>query len=122
MNHGDRILDHIHLLAQFFAARCADRSTLDELSAVAANREKWKSAHGLFQKIRAKTLEAEGRRDSVMTAQYRFEEACAKTLYNLSYSSAPFDADSPYWIVPTALALAEKLGVPPAEITSRIAV
>ena len=53
-------------------------------------------AHALFRSIRTKTLEAERTKDAVLTAQYLFEEICAKTLYNMSISSAPFDPDSPY--------------------------
>jgi len=45
-----------------------------------------------------------------------FEEICAKTLYNLSGAPAPFDPDSPYWIVPNAFALARRVGIEPAEI------
>ena len=45
-----------------------------------------------------------------------YEEACAKTIYNLSNSSAPFDADSPYCIVPNAFALARHLGVDPKNV------
>ena len=44
-----------------------------------------------------------------------FEEVCAKTLYNLCGSRAPFDPDSPYWIVPNAFALARALGIPGAK-------
>ncbi len=32
-----------------------------------------------------------------------FIEICYKTLYNLVYPSDPFDADSPYYIIPIAL-------------------
>ena len=39
---------------------------------------------------------AERNGDQVLEAQYLFEEACAKALFNLSYPSAPFDPDSPY--------------------------
>jgi hypothetical protein len=51
-----------------------------------------------------------------------FEESCAKTLYNLSGESAPFDADSPYWIVPSAFALARRVGIDDSEILAVVAV
>ena len=51
-----------------------------------------------------------------LEAQYIFEEVCAKTLYNLANAAAPFDADSPYWIVPNAIALARLLNIDDAEV------
>ena len=41
---------------------------------------------------------------------------------NLSGSSAPFDADSPYWIVPNAFALARRIGVDDADVLAVVAV
>jgi hypothetical protein len=93
-------------LIGLFAERTSDRSTLDELSQMAGDRGKWHRGHDLFQRIRHKTLGANRSGDKKLEAQYAFEEACAKTLYNLSGRSAPFDPDSPYWIVPNALSTA----------------
>ena len=45
-----------------------------------------------------------------------FEEAIAKTLHNLTRSDAPFDPDSPYWVLKNALALAKALKIEPAKI------
>src|SRR6185503_4671314 len=109
-------------LIELFAARCKDRGTLDELGAMAADRGRWSKAPGLFDRIRQKTLVAERGGDQTLTAQYLFEEICAKTLYNLSGSSAPFDADSPYWIVPNAFTLARRIGVDDSEVLSVVAV
>jgi hypothetical protein len=78
------------------------------------------SAHGLFQRIRQKTLVAERDRNDQAVAQFHFEEACAKTIYNFSGGAAPFDADSPYWIVPRALAFARAIGLSEIEVTSRV--
>jgi hypothetical protein len=61
-------------------------------------------------------LKAERTGNSNGAAQYRFEEVCAKTLYNPSGASAPFDLDSPYWIVPNAMAFARRVGIPEAEV------
>src|SRR5215469_5049601 len=107
---GITITEAIRHLALIFADRSADRSTLDELHQMAGDPGSWHKAHDLFNRIRKKTLDAE-RRDAELIVQYLFEEACAKTLYNLSRSAAPFDPDSPYWIVPIALATARHLGV-----------
>ena len=111
MNRGGSIIEHLMRLLAVLSVHCQDRSTLDALSRIAGDRERWPEAHDLFQRIREKTLDAEQRSDASLSAQYLFEEICAKTLYNLSHSPAPFDSDSPYWIVPSALALARALEI-----------
>jgi len=103
-------------LLDLFARRCAERETLDELAAMVADQRQWTKGHAVFDRIRRKTLLAERGGDTVLEAQYLFEEVCAKTLYNLSGAPAPFDPDSPYWIVPNAFALARRVGIEPAEI------
>ena len=50
-------------------------------------------------------------KDKILESQYLFEESCAKTLYNLSGEPAPFDAHSPYWIIPNALIAARLRGI-----------
>ena len=122
MKRGGRIVTDVEKLIELFAERCKDRETLDELRAMAADHSRWSKAHGLFDRIRRKTLVAERAGDQTLTAQYLFEEICAKTLYNLSGSSAPFDADSPYWIVPNAFALARRIGVEASEVLAVVAV
>jgi hypothetical protein len=81
----------------------------------------WTKGHDLFDRIRRKTLVAERNADARGLAQYLFEEVCAKTLYNLAGASAPFDPDSPYWIVPNAFALARRLGFPDSDVVSIVA-
>ncbi len=76
----------------------------------------WRKANDLYLRIRHKTLAAEKSRDELASSQYVFEEACAKTLHNMCGESAPFDADSPYWIVPSALSLARCMGIAESEI------
>jgi hypothetical protein len=115
------MLDEMKRLIEVFAARSHDRSTLDELHRMIGDRRTWHKAHDLFQRIRQKTLAAERRKDQLADCQYLFEEVCAKTLYNLSGRPAPFDADSPYWIVPNALSLARRLNIDESEITKIVA-
>ena len=103
-------------LVETFSTRVEDRSTLDELHRMIGDDRSWHKAHELFDRIRNKTLAAD-RSNTRAVAQYCFEEACAKTLYNLSDTNAPFDEDSPYWIVPDALRLARRLGIDETEIT-----
>ncbi|NUO76220.1 MAG: hypothetical protein HOQ32_09420 [Lysobacter sp.] len=102
----------IQKFVRLFLAHCSDRESLLTIEAMAGDRDRWREGHKLFQQIRSKTLLADRAGDRLKVAQYVFEEVCAKTLYNLSGSPAPFDKDAPDWIRPNALALAEALGIP----------
>ena len=104
-------------LVRFFLPHCTERSTLLELEEMAADRQRWRYAHELFHRIRDKTLAANATPDRRLRYQYSFEEICAKTLYNLSGHVPggewpfPFDRDSPSWVMPNAVGLAQELGV-----------
>jgi len=115
------IASHIRALAELFATACGDAETLSELSRMASDYRSWSKAHALFDRIRRKTIKAEKARDKLLLAQYFFEESCAKTMYNLSNSSAPFDGDSPYWVIPAALVLAQRLSIDVQKIVAVIA-
>jgi hypothetical protein len=95
----------------FFEGRCEDKDTLRKLITLANDRSRRKEAHALFSEIRQKTLAAEKRNDQLALAQHNFEEICAKTLYNITLGPAPFDADSPFWVLPLALELGQTLGI-----------
>jgi len=84
------------------------------------NRTQWRKGHDLFDRIRNKTLSAERKGEHVLEAQYLFEEACAKTLYNLSGEPAPFDRDVPFKIIPTAFGLARSLNIDDSEVVRTI--
>lgn len=103
-------------MIELFAPHCEDRSTLDELHRMIDDQRSWPRAHDLFSRIRRKTLEAESRGDAQADCQYLFEEICAKTIFNLTDTDAPFDEDSPDWVVPNALSLARKLGIDESEV------
>jgi hypothetical protein len=98
LHQGKTIPEAMKRLIELFAAHSADRATLDELHQMASDRGTWNRAHDLFQRIRKRSLHAYHIGDMKLKAQLGFEEACAKTLYNLSGHPAPFDSDSPYWI------------------------
>jgi hypothetical protein len=115
------MLDAMKRFIEMFASRTTDRTTLDELQQMIADRGTWHQANDLFQRIRRKTLDAARRGDVRLEAQYCFEEVCAKTLYNLTGRPAPFDMDSPYWIIPNALATARHLEIDATEIVAVIA-
>jgi hypothetical protein len=116
MNYRGAITKDMSRLLALLSSRCTDRETIDWLQHAASDRGKWHDAHGIFNHIRSKFLKAEHTGNANGAAQYRFEEACAKTLYNLSGAAAPFDSDSPYWIVPNAMAFARRVGLPEAEV------
>jgi len=121
MNHGEKVLDDMDGLVRLFSPHCNERETLDQLYTMIGDRKSWSKAHDLFDRIRRKTLKAEHGRDDVRACQYLFEEICAKTLYNLSGESAPFDADSPYWVIPNAIAFARRLGLSDADVIKVVA-
>jgi hypothetical protein len=116
MNYRGAITADIERMLVLFSAHCVDRDTIDELIEVVRDPSTWRKAHNLFQKIRKKTLTANSSKNMEIEAQYLFEEICAKVLYNLSGDPAPFDADSPYWLVPNAIAFGRHAGVSESEV------
>lgn len=121
MKGGGQIQDHLQALVRLLAPRCSDRTTMDALAKVIPDESSWPRAHDLFDSIRQKTLSIEHSRQTKPASQYLFEEICAKTLFNLSLPDAPFDADSPYWVVPLAIALARDVGLSDAQIIAIVA-
>lgn len=120
MNYGGDIIRGIQELCELFAFRCQDRATLDALKEAAAERARWHEGRALFHVARDKFLKLAGD-DAGLRAQFRFEEICGKTLYNLTGQPAPFDADSPYWVVPNALKLARELGISDSDVARIVA-
>ena len=121
MNYGGKVLDDMDGLLNLLAPHCEDRTTIDALIAMLKNRRSWLKAHDLFDQIRRKTLAAQRAAAPKLESQYLFEEICAKTLFNLFGSDAPFDSDSPYWIIPNALALARRVGVSDVQVIRVVA-
>ncbi|HET8827437.1 MAG TPA: hypothetical protein VFM77_20015 [Terriglobales bacterium] len=109
------LTDAIQSLIALFKPRCDDCSTLDELSEIATNWQRWRTARDLFNRIRKKTL-AEGAQNRIAAAQYTFEELCAKTLHNIGRATPPFDEDSAYYIIPSAIELARQLDISDSEV------
>ena len=121
MSHGGRVVDDMRRLVSLFAPLCTERRTMDELARMLTNHEQWTKAHDLFDRIRRKTLVADSDGNRALAAQYCFEEICAKSLYNLSDTDAPFDVDSPYWIIPNAFDLARALKIDDSRILEIVA-
>lgn len=118
-SHPSDIISAMMEMLVLFRGVCKDVETLDRLIKMAPNRGKWAGGHSLFSDIRKKKLLASKQGAQLLVAQYDFEEVCAKTLYNLSQSSAPFDPDSPFWIVPLGVALGRELGLTePSQVCS----
>ena len=118
MNYGGKILHDMEALLLLFKPHCTDSGTLDELIALVQDDDNWHKAKGIFDKIRQKTLQAYKTESATAITQCLFEEICAKTLYNLSRSPAPFDPDSAYWVIPNALSFAKQIGVLEQDILS----
>lgn len=110
-SHPTDIISAMLEMLRTFESRCQDTETLARLIATASDQARWSGAKKLFEDIRRKTLAAGKRGDVLAEAQYAFEEICAKTLYNLSHPSAPFDADSAFWVMPLAVDLGRRLGL-----------
>ena len=111
MNYGGALIPDIARLLETLAPHCRDRETFDWLLEATHDKSKWQKAHGVFGHIRSKYLKAEKRGHKLLMAQYQFEEICAKTIYNMSGMPAPFDADSPYWLVPNAISFVRTAGL-----------
>jgi len=116
MNYGGQIIPIMSSMIAFFQNHCADTKTLIELHNMIADKSRWPKAHALFDRIRKDRIKANNKGDKLLDSQYKFEEICAKTIFNLSGESAPFDPDSPFWVVPNAMALANDLGIKQEEI------
>ena len=115
------MLNRIRQLLEIIGTGVADRETLDELLRVIDDRRRWKEAHDLFSRIRHKTLKADAANDRRLIAQYVFEEICAKSIYNESGESAPFDSDSPFWVIPLAFSAARQLGIDQGRVLAVVA-
>lgn len=115
------VIEEIQALLDLFHDVVPDKDSNRLVWMFCDEKHRWPKAHGLFQTIRDRTLAAERRNDQPKLCQYLFEEVVAKTLYNLSRSSAPFDPDSPYWVIKNALRLARELHVPLEKVTEIVA-
>jgi hypothetical protein len=118
------VIQAMRALFELFSPRCRDGNSLAELIDIAQVEDpsqRAQRARNQFDRIRRRTLTAEEAPLGALHAQYLFEEACAKTLYNLSHAPAPYDPDAPYWVVHNALQLGRALGIDDAQIVGCIA-
>jgi len=111
------IIAEMKALLDLFENKVPDNESNRLVRRFCNEKQKWIKAHGLHSTIRDRNLKAIKQGNKAKECQYCFEEVIAKTLFNLTRSSAPFDPDSPYWVIKNALILAKEVGVPVEEIT-----
>jgi hypothetical protein len=115
------VITEIKALLDLFEEKVPDHESNRLVWKFCDEKQKWIKAHGLHSTLRDRNLKAIKQGNKIKECQYCFEEVIAKTLFNLTMSSAPFDPDSPYWVIKNALALAQKIGVPTEEVVRIVA-
>ena len=89
---------------------------VDAVSALARAPERWREGHDHFSAVRQLTLLEERRRTNEIYYSLLFvAENTAKTIYNATEPSAPFDEDSPFWLAANALEMARNVNAPAFE-------
>ncbi len=101
------IISEMKALLDLFENKVQDKESNRLVWQFCNEKQKWIKAHGLHSTIRERNLKAIKQNNKAKECQYCFEEVVAKTLFNLTKSNAPFDPDSPYWVIKNALALAK---------------
>ncbi|HEY8100244.1 MAG TPA: hypothetical protein VIF82_05785 [Burkholderiaceae bacterium] len=115
------VILELKALLDLFDEHVPDRESNRLVWKLCDNRKKWMEAHDLHSVLRERNLIAIKEGDKVRECQYCFEEVVAATLFNLTYPEAPFDPDTPYWIIKNALALAKKVGIPVEAVAGIVA-
>jgi hypothetical protein len=108
-------------LLRLFRGRVPDPQTHGWALDVAADAARWKRAHAVFDRVRARNLRAIEAKDRARECQYCFEEVCLQSLYNETGPPEPFDACSPYWVIKNALVLARAIGVSVQDVAAVVA-
>ena len=88
------------------------QSEYDELIAILRDSSRWHEAHALFNRIRVNiTLPFEREKISELDSLFVYvAENAAKTAYNCSGRSAPFDNDSFDWLLKCERQFLEEVG------------
>ncbi len=115
------IVEEIKLLLDLFENEVPDKESNRLVKKFCDEKARWYKAHGLHSTLRDRNLKAIKHKNKAKECQYCFEEVIAKTLYNLTRSSAPFDPDSPYWVIKNALSLAKALEIPAEKVVEIVA-
>ena len=110
------VIEEIQLLLDLFLDIVPDQESNRLVWKFCEEKHRWIKAHGLFTTMRQRNFKAVKEENKLKEVQYCFEEVVAKTLYNLTRSEAPFDPDSPYWVIKNALRLAQLLKLPAEKV------
>jgi DNA-directed RNA polymerase subunit RPC12/RpoP len=111
-DHAARALEIMERLSPLVS----QRSEYQELIAILHDAQRWKEAHELFTKIRVNiTLPSESHKKQDLDAYFVYvAENAAKTAYNCSGCSAPFDEDSYEWLLKCERQFTQKLNETPS--------
>jgi hypothetical protein len=99
----------IRSLLTMFSAHAIDTESNAALTAMATSTTTWNAAHAVFDEVRGRLLQVTD--DEALTAQYFFEECCAKAMFNATDTNMPFDAASAFFVVPAAHTFAIAVGL-----------
>lgn len=102
-------------ISYYFLPSSEDKDELRKLIEVTGNKEKWVKAHAYFSETRRKSIKLKDNKNNLRSL-YSFIEVCYKSLYNLTYPSAPFDSYSPFKIIPFAIKYCKSAGLDESEI------
>ncbi|MCP3871982.1 MAG: hypothetical protein GY699_02360, partial [Desulfobacteraceae bacterium] len=104
------MIENIINFSEFFLESAGDHEELQKLISVTKDRQRWAKAHAYFDEVRRKNLKAIKNKQLRLEYLYSYIEICYKAIFNLTYPSAPFDPDSPYFIIPIALEYCDGMG------------
>lgn len=95
--HASKALEILKRLMPYVSPR----EEYTELMAILESPTRWKEAHAQFSRIRTRiTLPTEAAKKKDLDSYFVYvAENAAKTAYNCSGESAPFDADSFKWML-----------------------
>lgn len=105
-----------------FTAHVPDAQSHAHVSELVATPKHWSAAHAVFDEVRSRFLTCQhtGRGDSARAWQYLFEEACCQAVYNATAPDDPFDESAPFFVIPSAIYLAEHLGLSLALVSTAL--
>lgn len=105
------MIENIIKFSNLFLESAEDPEELEKLISVTKDRQRWVKAHAYFDEVRRKNLKAIEKKQLRLKYLYSYIEICYKALFNLTYPSAPFDLESPYFIIPFALKYCDGIGL-----------
>jgi hypothetical protein len=117
---SQHVITSITELANLFAKYIDCGTHLTSIAEYANDRNLWRKSHSLFQQIRSSSNKACKDGDTTLILLHRFEESCAKSIYNLGRFDSPFDPESPFIVASSAFDLAHRLGISDSDIVSII--